>query len=46
MDTTSYFDFDKPIVAEFAARAVAGASTDKEKAIKAFLRSFCGYGYG
>ena len=36
LEPTSYFDFDKPIVAEFAARAVAGASTDKEKAIKAF----------
>ena len=32
---TLYFDFDKPAVAEIAAKAVEGATTDKEKAIKA-----------
>ena len=33
---TPYFDYDKPVVAEFAAKSVEGATTDKEKAIKAF----------
>jgi len=36
LQTTHYFDFDNPIVADFAGRAVDGAVTDKEKAIKAF----------
>ena len=33
---TEFFDYDKPIVADFAAKAIEGATTDKEKAIKAF----------
>ena len=33
---TEFFDYDKPAVAEFAARAIDGATTDKEKAIQAF----------
>ena len=33
---TPYFDYDKPAVAEFAAKAVEGATTDKEKAVQAF----------
>ena len=36
LQTTQYFDFDNPLVAEFAEKAVHGANTDKEKAIKAF----------
>lgn len=33
---TYYLDFDNPAVATFAAGAIEGASTDREKAIKAF----------
>ncbi|CAN0521739.1 unnamed protein product, partial [Laminaria digitata] len=33
---TEFLDFDKPIVAEFAAKALDGATTDKEKAVQAF----------
>ena len=33
---TPYFDYDNPAVADFAAKAVDGAATDKEKAISAF----------
>ena len=36
LEPTQYFDYDKPAVAEFAANAIAGAKTAKEKAIKAF----------
>ena len=36
LEPTPYFDYDKPAVAEFAANAIAGAKTAKEKAIKAF----------
>ena len=33
---TEFFDYDKPVVADFAAKAIEGATSDKEKAIKAF----------
>ena len=33
---TEFLDYDDLAVAEFAAKAVAGAKTDKEKAVKAF----------
>ena len=33
---TPFLDFDKPVVAEFAAKAIDGAATDKEKAVQAF----------
>ena len=33
---TPYFDFDNPAVADFTAKAVEGATTDREKAVKAF----------
>ena len=36
LQPTTYFDYDNPLVEEFAAKAVDGATTDKEKAIKAF----------
>ena len=36
LEPTPYFNYDEPAVAEFAANAIAGAKTAKEKAIKAF----------
>ena len=33
---TPYFDYDNPAVAEFAAKALQGATSDKEKAVQAF----------
>ena len=43
LQTTQYFDFDHPLVAEFAEKAVHGANTDKEKAIKAFYAVGTGF---
>ena len=36
LQPTDFLDFDKPIVADFAAKALEGATTDKEKAVRAF----------
>ncbi|PPR09843.1 MAG: hypothetical protein CFH41_02226 [Alphaproteobacteria bacterium MarineAlpha11_Bin1] len=36
LEPTSYFDYENPLVAEFAAKATKGATTDKQRAIKAF----------
>ena len=45
LEPTPYFDYDNPTVSEFAAKAIEGAETAKEKAIKAFyaVRDFVRY---
>lgn len=36
LEPTAYLNYDHPAVAAFAAKALAGATTDKEKAVQAF----------